>query len=224
AQKAMEAAITAVVAEAQRLGVSPKGDQLSTKDSTMTAGPDPAKPVSYYVSYAWNDNEDPAAGNIEGVVDDLCAKAKKRGIDIHRDKDNITLGGRISEYMAQLARGDRIIVILSDRYLKSRACMLELYEIWIQARAEDATFLEKVRVFTHPDTKIFTPVDRAKVAKHWADLYEEEKPLLDHMGVADRVGHLALKKFAAHVGDILSLVADTLHPRQLDDLLKYSFD
>ncbi|CAI9404881.1 hypothetical protein ANOBCDAF_04707 [Pleomorphomonas sp. T1.2MG-36] len=222
-RKAMDAAVAAVLEEARRLGAPSKEDCRIDEDSRMSAGPDPAKPTTYYVSYAWNDKTDPSE-NLEEVVDGLCAEATKRGIHVHRDKDDIKLNGRISEFMARLARGDRIVVILSDRYLKSRACMTELYEIWLQARAEDAVFLEKVRIFTHSGTKIFTPVDRARLAKYWADLYDDEKFVLEYMGASDRVNHLALKKFAAHVGDILTVVADTLHPRTLDQLLDYCFD
>jgi len=222
-RKAMDAAVAAVLEEARRLGAPSKEDCQINEASRMSAGPDPAKPTTFYVSYAWNDKTDPSE-NLEEVVDGLCAEAKARDIHVHRDKDDIKLNGRISEFMARLARGDRIVVILSDRYLKSRACMTELYEIWLQARAEDAAFLEKVRIFTHSGTKIFTPVDRARLAKHWADLYEEEKGVLEYMGASDRVNHLALKKFAAHVGDILAVVADTLHPRTLDQLLDYCFD
>ena len=51
-----------------------------------------------------------------------------------------------------------------------------------------------------------------------------EPQLLDHMGERDRVGHLALKKFAANVGDILYLFGDTLQPRTIDELADYAFD
>ena len=102
--------------------------------------------------------------------------------------------------------------------------MSELHEIWVRARQDGEEFLGKVRLFTHEDTKIWTPADRARIAKHWSEAYAEEIPLLEHMGGSDRVAHLALKKFAIHVGDILATAADSLQPRGLDQLIDHSFD
>jgi len=42
-----------------------------------------------YVSYAWADEGDP---NREAQVDSLCERAKKKGIEIVRDKDALKNG------------------------------------------------------------------------------------------------------------------------------------
>ena len=129
---------------------------MQDKTIELSPGPDPERPKTYYVSYAWDDKNSEPEKPLTQIVDNLCAKGQERGIHMHRDKDEIKFGGRISEFMQNLIRGDRIIVILSDKYLKSRACMTELYGIWLQARGEDEDLLEKVRVFTHEGTKVRT--------------------------------------------------------------------
>ena len=53
--------------------------------------------------------------------------AKRQGVRIRRDKYEMTVGDRISKFMQRLAQGDRVIVVLSDKYLKSPFCMYELY-------------------------------------------------------------------------------------------------
>ena len=64
----------------------------------------------------------------EAFVDQLCASREKKGIKIIRDKTAMRYGDRISKFMSRIARGDRIFVVLSDKYLKSAYCMHELLD------------------------------------------------------------------------------------------------
>ena len=54
---------------------------------------------------------------------ELCAEAEKRGIAIIRDKTAMRYGDRISKFMKRHGQGDRIFIVLSDKYLKSAYCM-----------------------------------------------------------------------------------------------------
>ena len=183
--------------------------------------PDPKRPLNYFVSYAWADEKTP---DRDKIVDEFCQSAQQKGVQIRRDKDEIGLGDSISDFMGKLTKGDKILIVLTDKYLRSRNCMYELCEIWRLAKGDKADFLEKARLFSAPDAGIFTPVGRAKIARYWKEAYDEEKDLLDHMGPGDRLGHHRLKTYAAHVGEILEVVADTLQPRTLEDLLTYALD
>jgi internalin A len=58
------------------------------------------------------------------------------------------VGDRISAFMRRLAEGQRMFVILSEKYLRSIYCMTELYEIWWNCRGRDDAFIARVRVFT----------------------------------------------------------------------------
>ncbi|SUB01535.1 Internalin-A precursor [Pannonibacter phragmitetus] len=181
--------------------------------------PDPKRPSNYFVSYAWADEKTP---DRDRIVDEFCQSAQQKGVQIRRDKDEIGLGDSISDFMSTLTKGDKILIVLTDKYLRSRNCMFELYEIWRLAKGDRADFLEKARLFSAPDAGIFTPVGRAKIARHWKTAYDEEKEFLDDMGPGDRQSHHRLKTYAAHVGEILEVIADTLQPRTLEDLLDYA--
>ena len=50
----------------------------------------------WYVSYAWADDSDPTR---EEKIKSLCEDAKKRGVEIVRDKTTLAHGDRISEFM-----------------------------------------------------------------------------------------------------------------------------
>ena len=88
----------------------------------------------------------PAGRAREAVVDELCADAERRGIRILRDKTTLGLGDRISAFMRRIGQGDRVFVVLSDKYLRSPYCMFELSELWRTSQAEGEKFLRRVRV------------------------------------------------------------------------------
>ena len=67
----------------------------------------PATKAKWYVSYAWGENrtaEGPASDN---VVDKICAAAKGRGREILRDKEVLSLGESISDFMRKIGAGAR---------------------------------------------------------------------------------------------------------------------
>jgi Trypsin-like peptidase domain/TIR domain len=105
-------------------------------------GADSIKP-KYYVSYAWADPTDPGR---EKIVDQACEEARRRGVTIIRDKTTLKVGDSVSKFMGQIAQGDVIFVVLSDKYLKSPWCMFELFEIWRVNRQDETEFLERVRI------------------------------------------------------------------------------
>src|SRR5271166_6567941 len=184
-----------------------------------------AKP-KLYVSYAWADPTDP---DREAIVDQACEEAEKRGTPIIRDKTTLTFGDSIAKFMKGIGEGDRIFVVLSDKYLKSSFCMFELFEIWRNSRQDRAEFLRRVRIYTLGDAKIWKPVDRVKYAKYWKDQHEELKQAvgeagLDVLGEEDLRSYKHMQDFASKVGDILALFANIVQPRSFDDLKAYGFD
>jgi internalin A len=181
----------------------------------------------YFVSYAWGDVTRDGRKR-KAVVDRLCAAAASEGVTIIRDETTLSTGDRLSKFMARLGRGNRIFVILSDNYLKSPFCMYELFEIWRNCRSEDAELLRRIRVFTLPSAKIWTPLDRTLYAVHWRQEFGKLGALvkehgIDILGEKDAHQHRLMKKFANEIGDILATVADVLQPRDFDEFLKYGF-
>jgi internalin A len=189
------------------------------------------KPVSgreYCVSYAWGDHA-PEGKERERIVDKLCAVAKERNIRILRDKNMLGLGERISRFMERIGRGDRVFVILSDKYLKSANCMFELSEIWRNSRCEEDDFLQRVRVYTLPCAKVFSLTDRVTYAAYWKKQLTEVEALIKVHGFTI-LGDTGAKefnlmnRFANDVVDILKTLTDTIQPRSFDELVQYGLD
>ena len=69
-----------------------------------------------YISYAWG-------GDSERVVDVIDADLQGRGIVVVRDKRDLGYKGMIQDFMQEIGRGHAVVVVISDKYLKSPNCM-----------------------------------------------------------------------------------------------------
>jgi hypothetical protein len=182
----------------------------------------------YCVSYAWGDDT-PEGKKREDYVDQLCKDAARLGRRILRDKTAMGVGDRISEFMHRLAKGKRVFIILSDKYLRSPNCTHELYEVWQNSRKDDKEFLRRVRVFKLPEVKISTLAEQKVYYDWWQQQLAEQKVSIADLAVK---GHLppryyddfqATSRFAGDVLEILSLVSDTLRPATWEDFLRHGF-
>jgi internalin A len=204
-------------------GCIPKDARLSPKPARPEGKPEkpdfaipPRKAVTYAVSYAWNDAS-------KTIVDRLCAEAtKKHGVDILRDTTGLGLGESIAKFMRSLAASDRVFVILSEKYLSSSYCMYELWQVWLNCRADDEEFRQRIRVYRLPDAAMMKVLERGRWGKYWKDQLKDITDLgLDNLGKEDFGEYKLMLDFANHVGDILRVIADTLLPEDFDELEKH---
>ena len=207
--------------EPERRPETGEDDNVEAQPPRLDFTPEPRDERSYYVSYAWEDES-------AALVDEFCKRAEKRGIKVQRDKDVMRLGDSIATFMHRLIEGDRVIVVLSEKYLRSPFCMYELCNIWWQARRDGEQFLKRVRVYSQPDAKIRTPSDCLEYADYWKKEYAKfsGKPAEQILGLGMKSLQRVklMSDFASNVGDILDHLTDTLQPQNLDDLERYAFD
>ncbi|MFS2012759.1 toll/interleukin-1 receptor domain-containing protein [Azospirillum sp. CT11-132] len=216
-----------------RMGLRPSAMERSTSADTTRekaamsfAQEKPALP-EWYVSYAWGDGT-PEGKAREDVVDRLCDAAAARGRKILRDKEVLELGDSISAFMRRIAGGDRVLVILSDKYLRSPHCLFELSEIWRTSRQEGKAFLDRVRVYALPDATIWTPLDRVKWAIHWKTQHDAldtaaREHGVDVLGQSGSAELRLMQRFFTQVSDILAVLTDIVQPRSFEQLERYGF-
>lgn len=124
---------------------------------------------SVFISYAWGAER-------EEIVNQADQALQKRGIKIIRDKRELGYKGSINAFMERIGRGDCVILVISDKYLRSPNCMYELVEI-----AENRHFMDRVFPIVLQDADIYNPVHRIRYIKHWeekrAELAEAIKTL-----------------------------------------------
>lgn len=75
-----------------------------------------------FISYSWG-------GESEKIVDTICDKFAEQQLHIIRDKIALGYKGNIKEFMGRIGRGKYVIVIISDKYLKSDNCMFEMLQL-----------------------------------------------------------------------------------------------
>jgi internalin A len=182
----------------------------------------------WYVSYAWGEDKTPEGQAREKIVDDLCAIALADGHKILRDKEVLGLGDSISRFMKRIGAGDRIFVILSDKYLRSPHCMFELNEIWRTSKQDREVFLQRIRIYALPDAKIWDPIDWTDWAIHWREEYDklDARSRQYGAGILSEHAHrrlLQMQNFYTQVSQLLGSIADIVQPRNIDQLREYGF-
>ena len=101
-----------------------------------------------YISYAWG-------GESERIANELDADLQANGITIIRDKRDLGFKGMIRDFMQQIGQGHAVVVIISDKYLKSPNCMYELVEI-----AKNKDIYSRIFPIVLGDADIYNPVNR----------------------------------------------------------------
>jgi TIR domain-containing protein len=138
-------------------GVSSHGT-VEAGASTLEIPSKPELPPKYtpeiFVSYAWGDDSSDDARKRGEVVDRLCETLDKDGWNTIRDTKGLRPGELISGFLKRIARADQLIVVLSDKYLRSRYCMTELYDIYRRSIGAEDEFQSRVNPLVLNDVRI----------------------------------------------------------------------
>jgi internalin A len=181
-------------------------------------------PRRVYVSYAWGDDS-PLGRQREVVVESLCAHIRGWGYRVERDKEVMGVGDLISDFIASIGRSDCVVVILSEKYLRSGYCMNELHQIYLHSRSDKADFLRRVVPLTLADAAIGAIRDRAEHALHWETERENLRPLLSRgvLGPSDYTEWMRMGRWVSDVSEMLAHINDKLHARGLDAIVADNF-
>ena len=131
----------------------------------------PGYEQAVFISYAWG-------GVREEFVNEIDNALQSRGIKIKRDKRELEYRGSIKEFMERIGHGDCVIVVISDKYLRSPNCMFELVEI-----AENKDFDGRVFPIILEDANIYDPMVQTDYLIHWD---EKIKKLREKLAQTER--------------------------------------
>ena len=104
----------------------------------------------------------PGVGKAKKSSIKLTRLYRQRGLKIIRDKRDLGYKGSISAFMERIGQGNCVIVVISDKYLRSPNCMFELVEI-----AEGKQFHDRIFPIVLSNAEIYDPVKRLEYVKHW---------------------------------------------------------
>jgi internalin A len=202
-----------------------RADNSGLSQLQITARPElpPKTTPEIFVSYAWGDDSSEDARKRTEVVDRLCETLEQDGWNILRDKTDTRHGDLISGFMKRIGLADHVIVVLSDKYLRSPYCMTELYSIYQRSVGEKEDFLRRIIPLVLEDARFGTWRDRLVYTKHWRTEFEEMELHFKDLAEADFRLYKAMQEWHNRIGDILAYVNDVLHPHGFDEIVKDDF-
>lgn len=130
-----------------------------------------------FISYAWNDPDQPATGSREETVDRLCEALMQRGHTVLRDKNTLTYKSNIRRFMERIGAGGYVVAVVSDRYLCSHSCMFEALEM-MRHRA----FAERVFPIVLPDAEKIFSNEKIEYSIFWKNKKDTLSKRLDAAG------------------------------------------
>lgn len=115
-----------------------------------------------FISYAWGDKNEKGESR-EDIVDELYDSLTSKGFTVIRDKVSLGYGGRISSFMDRIGRGKYVVVVISDKYLKSEFCMYEILEL-----VKNKNYSDRIFPIILSDANIFDEIQRLEYLDYWS--------------------------------------------------------
>jgi internalin A len=182
-----------------------------------------------FISYARGD-QTPEGKERQRIVDEIIQALANhpQQINVRIDRDELRPGQLISAFMDRLAAADRVIVVISAKYLRSEYCMYELFKIYQNCRKQAEDFQRRIIPIVLPDARHSGRLAaRLKLAAEWNQQLNELKPLfLDNpavFGVSGYQEYLLIDEFARNSSDMLKYLHDQLQPRDYDRQIEEGF-
>jgi len=182
-----------------------------------------------FISYAWGDTS-PEGKERQQIVDGLVKALRQHSepIAVRFDRDEMRPGDLISAFMDRLAAADRVIVVISAKYLRSEYCMYELFKIYQNCCKKAEDFHRRIIPIIPPYAGLsgrsavrFNPV------LYWK---KEEEDLLSIVVANPReTGMTTFSKFrligeiSRNTSDMIEYLYDQLQPRNYDPQMAEGF-
>jgi internalin A len=182
-----------------------------------------------FISYAWEDAS-PEGKERKQIVDGLVDALRKHPeqIAVRIDRDEMRPGDLISAFMNSLDAADRVIVVISAKYLRSEYCMYELFKIYQNCRNKKEDFQRRIIPIILPDAGLSgRSVSRLKPAIYWKEEEEELEAMiaanLKVVGISIHNKYRLIGEFARNTSDMIEYLYDQLQPRDYDRQMEEGF-
>ncbi len=163
---------------------------------------------------------------MDGLVDALRKHPEQIAVRI--DRDEMRPGDLISAFMNRLAAADRVIVVISAKYLRSEYCMYELFKIYQNCRNKAEDFQRRIIPVILPDSGLSgRTAERFMPAIYWIKEEEELEAMiaanLKAVGISIHMKYRLIGEFARNTSDMIEYLYDQLQPRDYDRQMEESF-
>ncbi len=203
-------------------GQSPIDPLASLRTTSLPEDLDKPRP-EVFISFAWGDTQTEPGRLRQEAVERLESKLEEWGYHAILDRNGLRNGELISGFMKRIGRADRVLVILSEKYLRSPYCMTELHHLFNRSLHEKEEFLRRIIPLVLDDAKIDGWRDRRDHAKYWRNEFEEMQAALNDLGSEDVGSYHLIRCWHATIGDMLAFISDKLTPRGFDQMKANDF-
>lgn len=176
---------------------------------------------SIFFSYAWGDDKEPGESR-EKIVDNLYDDLFTNGnYLLQRDKKKVGYKKSILDFMKKMGRGEFVVVVVSDKYLKSPYCMFELLEVYRKSNSDVDEFREKIFPVVLADAKIYDPLDRLDYVEFWQQRTRKLEEKINSVGLLAAKSAIPDFEIYAEImqnaGNLAGIIADlnNLSPKLL---------
>lgn len=156
-----------------------------------------------FISYNWGSED--IATTIENRLEPIA--------DVRRDKSSVKHWQSLTEFMKTIRNNDLVVLIISDAYLKSVAC---LYEV-MQLIKDENWVNHSMFVVENDATGIYRPIDQLAYVKYWNEEYNKLETALkefDHAYTTAQAEELKkIESINLHISEFMKVVADRYNPK-----------
>ena len=115
------------------------------------------KQPEVYISHAWG-------GESDELMKKIVAAFEKDNVEVVYDHKDLQYRGSINAFMQELGKAKAVILIISNKYLRSEYCMFELLQIY-----QNQQFLHRIFPLVLDEVQISKSTDRLELIKYWED-------------------------------------------------------
>jgi internalin A len=163
-----------------------------------------------HVSYSWGDDSEDFVELLEQELSGACVW--------RRDKRAMRSGEWISAFMDEIALSRCVVVVISDKYLRSPYCMRELLGLFQTSLGQKSRLMDRIVPVVLPDAQFHSTPQRMAWVKHWKQVFEANAASVEGLDDSEKGFEFVqeqqlITEFRTRVADVLKWVTDVLMPR-----------
>lgn len=170
--------------------------------------------MNIFISYSWEDEK--ATDRIDNFFQD-------KKIELIRDKNELSYKSNIKTFMKKIRESDFTILLISDSYLKSMACMYELLEF-----IKDDNYKDRILPIANKNAKFFKSEDRNEYIKYWKNQYEKKQLSTNGLKDEEKLDTIQelqhINRICTELGEILLFLSEIIIERYDDEITNKNFD
>lgn len=219
------------------LPISKLDETIILSDNSLDIMPPPIldiQNINIFLSYCNFDND------LADIIFDKLSKYSH--IHINRYTINVPYKGSFTEFMNTLKKHDKVIMIISDKYLKSRACMYEAGQLlnsvnyqkkilFVICNNNDKKYY-KVKTEENIEAQIYDPHSRNQYIIYWENQYnllkndleviEDECSKIETLEIMRNIKKIIsheIGPFMKYLGDARGISFDELYQHNFKEFL-----